>query len=249
MIRKHFEWRETIATVLADEEAHVRAGEQGMLAARREIERQIARDPYFRTTFEPYDRPCEGASVLRMADAARRADVGPMAAVAGSIAWAGVEAMENAGASFAVIDNGGDIALRTDRTLRVGLYAGSAPISNQAAFLVPPQEEILGICTSSATVGLSISLGTADAVVVFSHDVADADAWATACCNQIRPDDRRCLARLAGSSVTGLLAVMNETIVRWGDLPPLVAASVDARLITAGEIPYIRQPPGGEPFS
>jgi len=112
-----------------------------------------------------------------------------MAAVAGAIAWAGVEAMVEAGASFGLVDNGGDIALVSDREVKIGVFAGASPLSGRIAFLLPPQEGILGICTSSATVGPSISFGIADAVTVFSPDVACADAWATAICNQITRDD------------------------------------------------------------
>ena len=82
-----------------------------------------------------------------------------MASVAGAIAWAGVEAMVDAGALFGVIDNGGDIALISDCCKRVGVHAGAAVLSNRIAFVVPPQEKILGICTSSATVGPPSHLG------------------------------------------------------------------------------------------
>src|SRR5512136_84341 len=153
MIREPFHFRETFATILADDPAHIAAAKSGMMAARQVLEAYIARDPFFAATFDPYD-PDSGEPVIkRMADAARRAGVGPMAAVAGTIAWSGIEAMQEAGASFGVIDNGGDIALVSDRPVRVGVHAGGAALSNKIAFVVPPQETILGICTSSATVG------------------------------------------------------------------------------------------------
>jgi uncharacterized protein len=158
-----------------------------------------------------------------------------MAAVAGTIAWAGVEAMEEAGATFGVIDNGGDIALIADRPVRVGVHAGSAALSNRVAFVVPRQEKILGICTSSATVGPSISFGIADAVTIFSADAALADAWATAVCNEIRPGDRSVLERVDPREVSGIFAIMGDVTVRWGELPPLVPAVVDAQLISAGD--------------
>ncbi len=180
MIRGHFEFRQTIATVLADDPGHIEAAKAGMLAARREVEDQIGRDPFFAATFEPYIPPNAANTPARMARAAAEAGVGPMAAVAGAIAGAGVEAMAAAGASFGLIDNGGDIALVSDRQVTIGIYAGASPLSGRIAFRVPPQDEILGVCTSSATVGPSISFGIADAVTVFSPDVALADAWATA---------------------------------------------------------------------
>ena len=235
MIREPFHFRETFATILADDPAHVRAAKAGMMAARQVLEAHIARDPFFAATFEPYDPDSGEPVITRMSRAAQSAGVGPMAAVAGTIAWAGVEAMQEAGASFGVIDNGGDIALLADRPVRVGVHAGSAALSDRVAFVVPPRDTILGICTSSASVGPSISLGMADAVTVFSRNVALADAWATSVCNQIRPDDRSVLERVDSLEVSGIFAIMGDVTVRWGQLPPLVPAVVDERLISAGD--------------
>jgi ApbE superfamily uncharacterized protein (UPF0280 family) len=235
MIRAPFVFRETIATILADTPRHIDAAKSGMMRARQVLEAHIARDPFFLATFDPYTPDSDELIILRMAHATRKAGVGPMASVAGAIAWAGVEAMVDAGALFGVIDNGGDIALISDRSIRVGVHAGAAVLSNRIAFVVPPQEKILGICTSSATVGPSISFGCADAVTIFSHDVALADAWATSVCNQIRPDDRTVLDRINPHDVSGVFAIMGETLVKWGNLPPLVSAVVDEQLISAGD--------------
>ncbi len=237
MIREHFEFRQTIATILALDPGAIAAAKSGMMAARQEVERQIARDPYFAATLEPYTPKAPEKTVGRMARAAAEAGVGPMAAVAGAIAWGGVEAMVEAGAAFALIDNGGDIALVSDREVKIGIYAGASPLSGRIAFLLPPTEETLGICTSSATVGPSISFGTADAVTVFSPDVAAADAWATSICNRITADDTSVLDTLTGTGVRGVLAVIGDAVIRWGDLPPVVRARVDERLITAGRPP------------
>jgi len=235
MIREPFHFRETFATILADDPAHVRAAKAGMMAARQVLEAYIVRDPFFAATFEPCEPDSDDPVITRMAGAARRAGVGPMAAVAGTIAWAGVESMQEAGASFGVIDNGGDIALTADRPVRVGVHAGSAALSDRVAFVVPPQDAVLGICTSSATVGPSVSFGIADAVTVFSRDVALSDAWATAVCNEIRPDDRSVLERVDPTEVSGIFAIMGDVVVRWGELPPLVPAVVDEQLISAGD--------------
>lgn len=235
MIREPFHFRETFATILADDPAHIAAAKAGILAARHVLEAYLARDPFFGTTYEPYEPDSDELLIIRMADATRKAGVGPMAAVAGAIAWAGVEAMQDAGASFGIIDNGGDIALIADRPVRVGVHAGGAALSNRIAFVVPPQEKILGICTSSATVGPSVSFGIADAVTIFSHDVALADAWATAVCNEIRPDDRSVLDRVDAAEVDGIFAIMGDVTVEWGRLPPRVNAVVDEQLISAGD--------------
>jgi ApbE superfamily uncharacterized protein (UPF0280 family) len=235
MIRAPFVFRETFATILADDQEHIAAAKSGMLAARQAVEAYISYDPFFLTTFDPYEPDSDDELILRMTDATKKAGVGPMAAVAGAIAWAGAEAMVDAGAIFGVIDNGGDIALISDRPVRVGVHAGGAALSNRVAFVVPPQEKILGICTSSATVGPSISFGMADAVTIFSHDVALADAWATAVCNLIRPDDQTVLSGVNANEVLGIFAILGESIVQWGHLPPLIPAVVNEQLISAGD--------------
>ena len=234
MIRHHFELRETITTILADEQYHIDAAVGGIFRARQAVERCIAGDSFFGATFEPYDPGSDEPIVLRMVSAAKKAGVGPMAAVAGAIAWGGIEAMQEAGARYGVIDNGGDIALFSDHELLIGVHAGSSPVSDRLAFVVPPTSEIIGICTSSATVGPSISFGTADAVTVFSHDVALADAWATAVCNEIRPDDTSVLLRIDPEEVSGVFSVIGEWTNSYGLLPPIVRANVRKDLITAG---------------
>ena len=234
MIRHHFELRETITTILADEQYHIDAAVGGIVRARQAVERCIAGDPFFGATFEPYNPGSDEPIVLRMVSAAKKAGVGPMAAVAGAIAWGGIEAMQETGARYGVIDNGGDIALFSDHELLIGEHAGSSPVSDRLAFVVPPTSEIIGICTSSATVGPSISFGTADAVTVFSHDVALADAWATAVCNEIRPDDTSVLLRIDPEEVSGVFSVIGEWTNSYGLLPPLVRANVRKDLITAG---------------
>jgi ApbE superfamily uncharacterized protein (UPF0280 family) len=235
MIREPFHFRETFATILADDPAHIAAAKSGILAARQDLEAYIARDPFFAFTFDPYMPDSDSRVILRMAEAAGKAGVGPMAAVAGAIAWAGIDAMRDAGAVFGVIDNGGDIALIADRPVRVGVHAGNAPLSNRIAFIVPPPDDILGICTSSATVGPSISFGIADAVTIFSPDVALADAWATAVCNELRPDNQMILDKINPGEVDGVFAITGDLVIRWGRLPPMVNAIVDDRLITAGD--------------
>jgi hypothetical protein len=235
MIREPFRFRETFAAILAETPAHATAAKAGMIAARQVIEGYIAGDPFFKSTFFPYEPDTDEPLILHMAAAAAHAGVGPMATVAGAIATAGIEAMIGAGARFGVIDNGGDIALVSDRDVRVGVHAGTARLSDRIAFIVPPQKGPFGICTSSATVGPSISFGVADAVTIFAPDPLLADAWATAVCNQIRPDDRDVLNQLDPREVQGVFAIMGETVVNWGRIPPVVPARVDEQLITAGD--------------
>jgi len=232
MIRKHFTYRETITTILADSEEDIIIAENAMLSARGEIEEYIHSDPFFQITYEPISVPSSSPKIVRrMAEAANEAGVGPMAAVAASIAWAGIESIQNNGSSFGLIDNGGDIALFSDRDVRVGIYAGKAKSSGKYAFIIPPQNEILGICTSSATVGPSVSFGIADAVVCFSQNPAKADAWATSLCNKITPNNFNEIIPKK-SELSAIYTVIDNWIGQWGKVPLIVPANVDINLIT-----------------
>lgn len=233
MIRHHFELRETVATVLADTDDIITSACIGLQDARFEIERYILSDPFFRSSYEPVPVKNSPDFIKRMAIAAESAKVGPMAAVAGAVAFGGIRKAIQDGAGFCVVDNGGDIALITDRTIRIGLYAGSSPLSGRYAFLIQPGEEIYGICTSSATVGHSFSFGSADSVTVFSSDPILADAVATAVCNTLTLEDQSCLDQV-DQKIDGIFAVFNDKSIIWGETPPLVPAVSKNDLITAG---------------
>jgi ApbE superfamily uncharacterized protein (UPF0280 family) len=226
--------RETIATILADEEPAVEKAREGIIRARQELEHYVATDPFFLSTLEPYPVRTGILTVDSMAEAGLRAGVGPMAAVAGAIAWAGIEAMLEDGAGFGVVDNGGDIALFTDRELTIGIHAGTSPLSGRLGFSIGPDQELLGICTSSATVGPSLSFGIADAVTVFAQNPALADAWATAICNEVTRENTTVFDRLNPAEVRGVFVVIGDWSCRWGDIPPVVRTKERHDLITGG---------------
>lgn len=87
------------------------------------------------------------------------ADVGPFAAVAGTISQVAVEAAQGAGAKNVLVDNGGDIAIVGNQDFRVGIFVGVAGGSGKLGFLVRKEELPIGMCTSSGTVGHSLSFG------------------------------------------------------------------------------------------
>lgn len=235
-MRKHFEFRETAVTIEADDK-YVPIAEEAMLDARAQIENYIVRDDFFRTTFDPYPlRTDMGDVVKRMCMAAEKANVGPMATVAGAIAEEAVLRMMKAGSTHCLVDNGGDIAMRTSRSVTVGLYAGEAQ-PHYLGLEVPASRGLLGICTSSGTVGPSISLGIADLATVIAPDVALADACATKLGNMVRDDDPMTLERalrmvLKVKGVQGALIMINGKLGLGGDVPRLVRCQVPKDKIT-----------------
>jgi hypothetical protein len=160
-----------------------------------------------------------------MAAGAAAAGVGPMAAVAGAMAQLAAEAGIAAGADEAIVENGGDMFLVCRRTVVVGLFAGRSPLSDRLAFAVEPDAAPLAICSSSGTMGHSLSLGRCDLATVVAADAAIADAAATAAANMVStPDDVDATleAISAIQGVAGVLLVKDDRIGLAGRLPKLV---------------------------
>jgi uncharacterized protein len=228
IVREHFELGETAVTIVA-EERYVPEAKRSIFESRETLEQFIAEDPYFRSTLEPYSEGKDAPFIIkRMCEAARLANVGPMAAVAGAVAEAAVEAMRNVGAVQALVDNGGDIAMILDREVDVGIYAGSSKFSG-LAFRFGPVDHIMGICTSSSTVGPSISFGMADAAIVISDNVTLADACASMLGNLVRSDDEETMRKAVEvvanvKGVAGCAVIVGDRIALNGSLPKMVRA-------------------------
>jgi len=235
--RHRLRLRETFATVLAAERFMALA-EHTIAATRSAIEAYIARRPDFRTTLQPLQVEAGAPTVIqRMAAAAARANVGPMAAVAGAIAQDTVEALVAAGAPYAIVDNGGDIVLFIDRPVRIGIFTGPARIRD-IALCFPLRSDIFSVCTSSGTVGHSLSFGRADAATVIAGDGYLADAMATALGNRVKARTPQAIAaairRTLTEGVEGLLVVADDRLGIGGELPEIVRAPVAAHLISQG---------------
>lgn len=186
---------------------------------RRQLEEFISKYPVFLKSFTPVEIPESAPEIVRsMADAAKLAGVGPMAAVAGAIAeYVGRDLLKHS--DEVIIENGGDIFIKTKVDRKVGIYAGESPISNKLAVLVRPEDTPLGICTSSGTVGHSTSFGSADAVVVISKNTPLADATATKIGNIIHSkDDIKEAIQFARSlpGVEGVIIIADGSLGGWG---------------------------------
>jgi len=135
----------------------------------------------------------------------------------------------NKGAKYAIVENGGDIALKTNKDVVMGLYAGTSSLSGQIGFKIKHEKTPMGICTSSGTVGHSISLGKADSVTVFAEEASIADALATSIANEAKGDIEQnavqnCLDRADDfkSYFRGVMIVVGESAGTIGKIPKLV---------------------------
>ena len=188
---------------------------------RKPLEEYINSYPLFLHSLEPYAVENDAPDIVRdMARAAGIAGVGPMAAVAGAIAEAvGRDLL--AYSTEVIVENGGDIFMKLSQTRLVGVYAGESPFTGKIALEINPAETPLGVCTSSGTVGHSLSLGAADAVIVLSHSTALADAAATAIGNKVITAENIETAMEQAQVVVGLVGVViikGDRIGIWGNV-------------------------------
>lgn len=209
---------ETNLQILAERDLSGRARELAR-EARAELHRYRKSDPELFETLRAHDVPDDAPPLVRnMARAGHLAGVGPMAAVAGAIAQrVGRGLLAESGE--VIVENGGDVFLKIARPRRVAVFAGRSALSMKLALEIEPGETPLGVATSSATVGPSVSFGRADAAVVLAPDAALADAAATALANRVRSrgDMEQALAWVVGiEGVRGALVVLGDAFAAKG---------------------------------
>ena len=188
---------------------------------RSQLEEYMQRDSRFVKAMQPYPLlPNAPPMAVDMANAAKAAGVGPMAAVAGAFSqYVGKELSRRS--KDIIIENGGDIYLRSTKKRLIGIFAADSPFSKRVALEIPPQQTPLGICTSSGTVGHSLSFGRADAVIVLSPSAILADAAATAAANTVQTaaDLQKAVDFALGiNGVIGAVAVCGDKMAVRGQI-------------------------------
>ncbi len=192
-----------------------------VLKYRRQLEDYIERNPAFTKSLEPLSVSKDSPIIVKqMAEAGQQAGVGPMAAVAGAVAECiGQELLEYS--PEIIVENGGDIFIKTIHKRTVGVYAGDSPLTGKIGLEIAPEDTPLGICTSSGTVGHSLSYGKSDAVVVLSASTALADAAATAIGNKVnQPGDIDAAIKFGRSieGLKGIVIIVGKDVGVWGDV-------------------------------
>jgi hypothetical protein len=187
---------------------------------RNQIEDYISKDRKFLTALKPMAVELNAPSIIKeMAKAAKKANVGPMAAVAGAIAqFLGGDLLKK-GYKEVIIENGGDIFLKISQIRSVGIYAGESKLWKGLKIKIKPKDTPLGICTSSGTIGHSLSFGLADAAIILSKSASLADAVATATCNRVKTKEDLEIALGFAKSIQGISAaviMIKNNIIAWG---------------------------------
>lgn len=192
-----------------------------VLFLRRTLDDYIAKFPAFKTALSPLEPESSAHPVIaRMCGAGKAADVGPMAVVAGAFATYVVDELLKS-TDKAIVENGGDIYMYTGDIRTVAVYAGLSPLSMKIGVKADSREMPVSVCTSSGTVGPSLSFGNADAAVVVSRDAYLADACATRLGNELKSegDIQRALETVyAIEGVMGAVAIVGGKCGAIGDI-------------------------------
>ncbi len=222
-IYRDFTHREAVFRICCDAFEAVTAE---IVRQRHILEEYIARHNEFGASLTPIGLQAGAPPVAqRMARAADRVGVGPMAAVAGAMAQCAAEAGLRAGAHEVIVENGGDIYLQAVDTVTIALHTGATRLGDRLAFSLQASDTPLAICSSSGRMGHSRSLGKCDLATVVARDAALADAAATEAANRVATIDDinptvEHIAAIEG--IDGVLVVKGDRVGLAGRLPSLV---------------------------
>jgi len=199
---------------------------------RNQLENYLPRQPGFLTALTPLpDDPTAPPLIRTMLKVGQAAGVGPMAAVAGVIAeYVGRDLLKVPGCTEVVVENGGDIFLSRRQDCPIAIFAGLSSLSNRVGLKIRADQMPCGVCTSSATVGHSLSLGRADAVTVVAASAALADAAATRLGNEVQSkDDLGRTLELAAAipGLIGVVIIIGDELGVWGGLELLEVGGQD----------------------
>ncbi|NLY17405.1 MAG: UPF0280 family protein [Clostridiaceae bacterium] len=192
---------------------------KSIIKYRQLIEDYIRRQPVFLHSLTPIEPLMDAPLIIKnMCNAAKMAGVGPMAAVAGAISMYVAQDLMPYSDEL-IIENGGDIYLAGSKERIVSIFAGNSKLSGKIGIKLRPEDLPVGICTSSGTVGHSLSFGKADAAVVLSKDACLADATATVAGNIVKTakDIEPAINRIRKiQGISGILIVVGNDMGAWG---------------------------------
>lgn len=210
---------ETDLLISAEKDLKMLASERVSIY-RKIIKDYIKKHPEFQKSLTPLAPDLTAQPIIQaMLDAGTRAGVGPMAAVAGAIAeYVGRDLLAHS--NEIIIENGGDIFINSAKERLVSIYAGTSKLSNKIGIRLMPPNCPVGLCTSSGTVGHSLSFGRADACVIKAKSAIIADAYATKLGNMVATaEDLQKTIQIAKniSDIDATLIIVGEHMAVSGD--------------------------------
>jgi ApbE superfamily uncharacterized protein (UPF0280 family) len=161
-----------------------------IIKLRNDLENYISKNLDFKKSLSSLRIDNNSPEIVRqMFVVANESGIGPMSAVAGAFSEFIAKSVKSKfNIEEIVIENGGDIYLDIKEDFLTSIYAGDSPLSDKTGLLIKAEKTPLGICTSSGTVGHSLSFGKADAVVIVCKSALLADTYATKFCNMVKSE-------------------------------------------------------------
>ena len=232
MFKLAFELKESRGTIIADRENALDIAVESLKANRKALEDYSRANPQFLFSLKPIKVPNEPPVARLMAEAAEKADVGPMAAVAGVLADLALQDMLDAGCEVAVVEDGGEISALSNAPVDVALAAGDDALSRKFGFRLT--DFPIGVATSSGRFSHALSFGDAEAATVFCKNAGLADAAATAVGNVVKGEDHLAAIQFGidrASSiegVEGVLILYKGLIGTAGKIPKIIKVDSSA---------------------
>lgn len=226
LLKECFVLKETQCTIISDKQHAIQIAVESIKRNRRELEIYARANPQFLYTLRPFTAPDKPLVAKLMALAAKKADVGPMAAVAGAIADLAVEDMTREGCEVAVVEDGGEIAAMSNTSIDVAVATGDEPLSKRFGFRL--KDFPIGVATSSGRFSHALSFGDAEASTVFCKNAALADAAATAVGNVVKGENvqvaiKKGISRgLSIEGVEGVLIIYKGQVGTAGKIPQII---------------------------
>jgi ApbE superfamily uncharacterized protein (UPF0280 family) len=229
LFKEAFRYKESDCTIVTDKKSGIQTAKTSIKRNLQLLEEYIKKNPRFLFSLAPVPVTA-GPEVARlMAQAAQKAKVGPMAAVAGVIADLAVKDMIDSGCKVAVVEDGGEAYTVSNQPIDVGFAAGHEPLSKEMGFRL--KQFPVGVATSSGKFSHAFSFGDADAVTIFADNAGLADAVATAVANLIKGDDVKSIIKkgvnvaLSIEGVKGVFILYREIVGKGGQVPDLIKLS------------------------
>jgi len=225
LIKEKFTLKESVCTIISDKPSSIEAAKESIRRNYRELELYVRANPKFLHTLTPIPAPNKPLVANLMAEAAEKAGVGPMAAVAGAIADLAVQDMLATGCKVAIVEDGGEISAIANQPIDVAVAAGEEPLSKRFGFRLT--EFPIGVATSSGRFSHALSFGEAEAAIVFCKNAILADVVATAIGNVVKGEVNQGIRAginkgLSIKGVDGIMIVYGGEVGTAGQIPKII---------------------------
>lgn len=185
------------------------------------LESHIKEDPSFQKSLSPVrSKPQYHPLIKKMCDKSAVFNVGPMATVAGAVCDFMAYGLDGL-CRCLIIENGGDVFLKSDRDINMGVYLKNKHFADKLYLRVKRDDMPCGLCSSSGSFGHSLSMGKSDLVTVLAESTISADGAATSAANSINSSEDISKAINIYKNIKdirGILIVKDDKLGIWGNI-------------------------------